>query len=131
VALIEAQRQEQAAAAAAQPAQGEMFKPGGKPVEQFDADKFKQDLKEKLRVEIQRFAEKNIDIPRITTIVNTKEVRLDFTAKPTLTGLELVEQKLRASNLATGQERTDETVEVLEIAEPRNFLAGRLLAGTG
>ena len=38
-----------------------------------------------------------------------------------------MEQKLRASNLATGQERTDETVEVLEIAEPRNFLAGRLL----
>ena len=127
LALIEAQRQEQAAAVAAEPAQGEIFKPSEKPVEKFDAEKFKQDLKEKLRVEIRRFADKNIDIPRITTIVNTKEVRLDFTAKPKLTGLELVEQKLRASNLATGQERTDETVEVLEIAEPRNFLAGRLL----
>jgi len=129
VALIEAQRREQAATVATQPAQGEMFKPGGRPAEQFDADKFKEDLKEKLRVEIQRFAGKNIDIPRITTIVNTKEIRLDFTAKPALIGLELVEQKLRASNLATGQERTDETVEVLEIAEPRNFLAGRLLQG--
>jgi type III restriction enzyme len=127
VAVIEAQRQEHAAAVAAQPAQGEIFKPGEKPVEEFNADKFKQDLKEKLRVGIQRFAEKNIDIPQITTIVINEEVRLDFIAKPTLTGLELVEQKLRATNLATGQERTDETVEVLEIAEPRKFLAGRLL----
>ena len=127
VALIEAQRQEQAAAVAAQPAQGEIFKPSEKPPEKFDAEKYKQDLKEKLRVEIQRFAEKNIDIPRITTVVTTKEVRLDFTAKPKLTGLELVEQKLRAANLATGQERTDETVEVLEITDPRKFLAGRLL----
>ena len=126
-AAIEAQHLEQAAAAAAQPAQGEMFKPGEKPPEPFDAEKFKQDLKEKLRVEIQRFAEKNIDIPRITTVVNTKEVRVEFTAKPKLTGLELVEQKLRAANLATGQERTDEAVEVLEITDPKKFLAGRLL----
>ncbi len=36
-------------------------------MEKFAAEKFKQDLKEKLRVEIQRFAEKNIDIPRIMT----------------------------------------------------------------
>ncbi len=126
-AAIEAQRQEQAAAAETQPAQGEMFKTGEKPADTFDAEKFRQELKEKLRVDIQRFAEKNIDIPKITTVVTTKEVRLDFTAKPKLTGLELVEQKLRAANLATGQERTDEAVEVLEIAAPRMFLAGRLL----
>jgi hypothetical protein len=83
-------------------------------------------LKEKSRVEIQRFAQKNIGIPRITTVVTTKEVRLDFAAKPKLASLEIVEQKLRATNRAAGQERTDEAVEVLGISL-RSIVAFALL----
>ena len=125
---IEAQRQEQAAAAAAQPAQSEMFKTAAKPLEEFDAKQFKKDLKEKLRLEIHRFAGKNIDIPKITTYTNPQVVFRSFKATPKLVTLEMVEQKLQFANLATGAERrSDANVEVIEVDNPRKFLAQRLL----
>ena len=127
IAVIEAQRKEQEEAAVAQPPQSELFKPGVTPPEEFDAAKVKEELKEKLRVDIHRFAGKNIDIPRITTYANPEVVFHSFTATPKLATLEMVEQRLQSANLATGEERREDAVEVNEVANPRKFLANRLL----
>lgn len=126
VAAIEAQRKELEAAAAQSP-QSDLFKPSTQPPDKFDAAKFKADLKEKLRVEIHRFAEKNIDIPKITTYANPEVVFRAFTATPKLATLEMVEQRLQSANLATGEERREDAVEINEVANPRKFLAQRLL----
>ena len=127
IAVIEAQRKEQEEAAAAQPPQSELFKAGVTPPEEFDAAKAKEELKEKLRVDIHRFAEKNIDIPKITTYANPEVVFKSFTATPKLATLEMVEQRLQSANLATGEERREDAVEVNEVANPRKFLANRML----
>ena len=127
IATIEAERKKQEQAAAAQPPQSELFQPGVQAPEKFDAAKAKEELKEKLRVDIHRFAEKNIDIPRITTYANPEVVFHSFTATPKLATLELVEQRLQSSNLATGEERRQDAVEISEVANPRKFLAQRLL----
>jgi type III restriction enzyme len=124
---IEAQRKRQLEAASTQPQQMELFKPTGEPPEGFDATKFKEDLKERLRVDITQFADKNIDIPKITTRANPNVAFRPFKATPTLTALELVEQWLQSANLATGAERREANVEVMEIENPRKFLSQRLL----
>ena len=124
---IEALRREQEKAAAAQPQQSELFKVGSPMPEKFDPAKAKQELKEKLRVDIHRFAEKNIDIPKITSYANPEVVFNSFAAMPTLATLEMVEQRLQSANLATGEERREDAVEVNEVANPRKFLAQRLL----
>jgi type III restriction enzyme len=95
--------------------------------EPIDIEQFRKDAREKLRTDFKVFAEKNIFIPKIITYSEPKTVFKPFTPHPRVEKLELVEQKIRVSNLATGEQRTEGAVETWVVDDPRSFLAGRLL----
>ena len=107
--------------------QGELFPSLQDLAEPIDMESFWKDRREKLRAELPIWAEKNITVPKITTYTEPKTVFKPFIPKPRVGELELVEQRIRAANLATGEQRTGEAVETWLVDDPRTFLAGRLL----
>jgi len=106
-------------------AQGALFEDegAGPKVRPFDPETLRRELTERLR----DFAHANIDVPNIT-IDTCPEVRIEpFDVKVNIGPLELVDQKILSHDLATGRDRVGETVEVLDIDNPRAFLAGRVI----
>jgi type III restriction enzyme len=94
-----------------------------------DIQAIKDELRTKLREEIKQFAERNIDIPRITTYVEPRVTVRPFIPVPSFDDLQIVEQRLRFGNLASGEERSGEAVEIHAVEDPRRFLAARLIEG--
>jgi type III restriction enzyme len=101
----------------------------GEEVPAIDIQALKEELRTKLREEIKQFAERNIDIPRITTYVEPRVTVRSFQPIPRFDDLQLVEQRLRFGNLASGEERSGEAVEIHMVEDPRRFLAARLIEG--
>lgn len=106
-------------------AQGMLFEEedAGPKVRPFDPEELRRELTERLRA----FAHANIDVPKIT-IDTCPEVRIEpFDARVNIGPLELVDQRMLSHDLATGHDRVGDTVEILDIDNPRAFLAGRVI----
>jgi type III restriction enzyme len=98
------------------PAEGVEAKP-------FDPIALETELKERLR----HFARANIDVPRITTDTFSDRKLEPFAVTVNFGPFELVDQRVLAHELGSGRERTGERLEVMDIENPRAFLAGRLI----
>lgn len=107
--------------------QGSLFPSLKEVAEPIDLEQFRKEAREKLRTDFKVFAEKNIFIPKIMTFTEPKTGFKPFMPHPRVEKLELVEQRIRVSNLATGEQRTEDAVETWVVDDPRSFLAGRLL----
>lgn len=93
------------------------------PSKPFDPKTLKAELEELLG----RYANANIDVPHIVT-ETTSKLRLEpFEAAVNTGPFELVEQRMLSRELASGKEHMGEQREVMEIDNPRAFLAGKLL----
>lgn len=82
---------------------------------------------EELKTTLKNYAEANIDVPRIITDTYPERDFQPFNVKVTVGPFELVDQRLLAHDLATGKEHTGDKLDVMEIENPRAFLAGRLI----
>jgi len=91
--------------------------------EGFDKVVAAAELKQKLK----RLAERHIDVPHIITDVETERKLAAFDVKVSVGPFELVKQHLESTELQSRETRTGEEVEVLEVDNPRGFLAGRLI----
>jgi type III restriction enzyme len=89
----------------------------------FDAEAYAAELRERLRTYAYLF----IDVPRITTDTSSERKLAAFEVKVNVGPFELVDQRLLAHDLASGKERLGDKVEVMEVENPRAFLAGRLI----
>ena len=92
-------------------------------VKKFDAAALEAELKDKLR----QYAKESIDVPHIITEIDTDRKLEPFDVHVNIGPFELVEQRVLSHELASGQERVGERLEVMEIENPRAFLAGRLI----
>ncbi|HBG25967.1 MAG: hypothetical protein A2Y10_13845 [Planctomycetes bacterium GWF2_41_51] len=89
----------------------------------FDPAVLEADLKDRLR----RYARASIDVPHIITETYTDRKLEPFDVKVNIGPFELVEQRVLTHELASGEERIGEQLDVMEIENPRAFLAGRLI----
>jgi type III restriction enzyme len=89
----------------------------------FDPIALEAELKERLR----RFALANIDVPRITTDTFSDRKLEPFAVTVNFGPFQLVDQRVLAHELGSGKERMGERLEVMDIENPRAFLAGRLI----
>jgi type III restriction enzyme len=92
-------------------------------VKKFDPAALEAQLKERLR----KYAKASIDVPHIITETYTDRKLEPFDVNVNIGPFELVEQRVLAHELASGEERIGEQLEVMEIENPRAFLAGRLI----
>ena len=92
-------------------------------VRKFDAEALEAELKDKLR----QYARESIDVPHIITEVDTEKKLEAFDVRVNIGPFELVEQRMLHHELASGKEHIGDSVEVMEIDNPRAFLAGRLI----
>lgn len=89
----------------------------------FDPAVLEADLKDRLR----KYAQASIDVPHIITETYTDRKLEPFDVKVNIGPFELVEQRVLTHELASGEERIGEQLDVMEIENPRAFLAGRLI----
>ena len=82
---------------------------------------------EELKQTLSNYAAANIDVPRIITDTYPEREFQAFDVRVNVGPFELVDQRLLAHDLATGKEHTGDAVAVMEIDEPKPFLAGRLI----
>lgn len=82
---------------------------------------------EELKTTLKNYAEANIDVPNIITDTYPERDFQPFDVKVTVGPFELVDQRLLAHDLATGVEHTGDKLDVMEIDNPKPFLAGRLI----
>jgi len=92
-------------------------------IEEFDPDKLAAELKELLK----NYAHASIDVPRILTDTRSDKKLLPFDIKVGVESFELVEQHVLTRELASGKEKEGERLEVMDLDNPRAFLAGRLI----
>jgi type III restriction enzyme len=92
-------------------------------VKKFDVEAIEAELKDKLR----KYARESIDVPQIITEVDTVKKLEPFNVKVNVGPFELVEQRVLTHELASGAERIGEQLEVMEIDNPKAFLAGKLI----
>jgi type III restriction enzyme len=95
----------------------------GTEVKKFDPAILEKELKEKLR----KYAKASIDVPDIGTETSTVSKLELFEIKVTTGPFELVDQRVLTQDLATGEEKEREKLEVLEIDNPTGFLAARVI----
>jgi hypothetical protein len=81
-------------------------------------------LETELKDRLRKYANASIDVPHIITETYTDRKLEPF--KVNTGPFELVEQRVLTHGLASGEERVGEKLEVMEIDNPRAFLAGRL-----
>lgn len=87
----------------------------------------RESLTQQYREQLQDYADKYIDVPRIYLNL-CPENKLDaFDVKVNVGPFELVEQRIVAHNLSSGEERLGENMEIMEVENPRAFLAARLI----
>jgi len=89
----------------------------------FDPAALEAELKEALR----KYAQASIDVPHIITETYTDKKLAPFEVRVNIGPFELVEQRVLTHELASGEERVGEKLEVMEVENPRAFLAGRLI----
>lgn len=89
----------------------------------FDVGKLESDLKERLRA----YAKAAIDVPWIIADTTTESKLQPFGVTVSIGPLELVDQRILRHELASGEETLGDRVEVMDIDNPRAFLAGRLI----
>lgn len=82
---------------------------------------------EELKATLKNYAEANIDVPRIITDTYPERDFRPFDVKVNVGPFELVDQRLLAHDLATGKEHTGDKLDVMEIENPKPFIAGRLI----
>jgi len=92
-------------------------------VKKFDPVELEGQLKEALR----NYAEASIDVPYIITETYTDKKLEPFQVRVNIGPFELVEQRVLTHELASGDERVGERLEVMDVENPRAFLAGRLI----
>ncbi len=88
-----------------------------------DVAKLESDLKERLR----SYARAAIDVPWIISETTTEAKLQPFDVKVSVGPFEMVDQRILRHELASGDETIGERVEVIDIDNPRAFLAGRLI----
>jgi type III restriction enzyme len=88
-----------------------------------DPDQLAEHYKEQLTT----FADRYIDVPRIYVDVSPERKLEPFEVQVRKGPFELVDQHMIGHNLATGQDRLGDKVDVMEIENPRAFIAGRLI----
>ena len=96
---------------------------GGLEAKLFDPVTLEAELKDRLR----SFAHANIDAPRITTDTFSDRKLQPFDIKVNFGPFELVDQRVLTHELGFGRERIGERLEIMEVDNPRAFLAGRLI----
>lgn len=89
----------------------------------FDPEVFSRELTEKLR----DYASAAIDVPDIITETSTERRFEPFPVRVTAGPFALVEQRIRKADLSTGQEEVGERLEILDVENPRAFLAAKLI----
>ncbi len=89
----------------------------------FDAAELEADLKDRLR----EYSKLAIDVPWIIADTTTEAKLQPFEVRVTVGPFELVDQRILRHELASGEETIGETVEVIDVENPRAFLAGRLI----
>lgn len=82
---------------------------------------------EELKITLENYAQANIDVPHIITDTYPDRDFQPFDVKVNVGPFELVDQRLLAHDLATGKEYTGDKLEIMEIENPKAFLAGRLI----
>ncbi len=92
-------------------------------VKKFDPAILEKELKEALR----RYAEASIDVPDLRTETSTVAKLEPFEVRVTTGPFELVDQRVLTQDLATGEEKEREKLEVLDIDNPKGFLAARVI----
>lgn len=88
-----------------------------------DASKLEADLKERLRA----YSKLAIDVPWIIAETSTEAKLQPFDVKVSIGPFELVDQRILRHDLASGAESLGDKVDVIDIDNPRAFLAGRLI----
>lgn len=83
--------------------------------------------KEELKATLLNYANASIDIPQIEAETTTTMKLAPFDVRVNIGPFELVDQRLLARELASGKERLGEKVAVLDVDNPRKFLAGQLI----
>jgi len=83
--------------------------------------------KEELKTTLLNYANASIDIPQIEAETTTTMKLAPFDVRVNVGPFELVDQRLLARELASGKERLGEKVDVLDVDNPRAFLAGQLI----
>lgn len=82
---------------------------------------------EELKTELLNYALASIDVPLIEVETVSTRKLATFDVKVNVGPFELVDQRILARELSSGKERLGEQVEVLEVENPRAFLAGQLI----
>lgn len=88
-----------------------------------DIGKLESDLKERLRA----YANAAIDVPWIIADTTSDSKLQPFDVKVSIGPFELVDQRILRHELASGEETLGDRVEVMDIDNPRAFLAGKLI----
>lgn len=83
--------------------------------------------KEELKKALTNYAEQSIDVPHIEIETVSNRKLEPFAVKVNSGPFELVSQRLLSKELASGKERVGEQVDIIEIENPRAFLAGQLI----
>ena len=86
-----------------------------------------EQLAEHYKQQLITFADRYIDVPRILVDVSPERKLEPFEVQVRKGPYELVDQHIIGHNLATGQDRLGDKVEVMEVENPRAFIAGRLI----
>ena len=86
-----------------------------------------EQLAEHYKEQLTTFADRYIDVPRIFVDVSPERKLEPFEVQVRKGPYELVDQHIIGHNLATGQDRLGDKVEVMEVENPRAFIAGRLI----
>lgn len=122
IAKLEEESEEVKQVLTEQPTLFEVSKPAEE-ARKFDPAALEAELKDRLR----KYAEASIDVPHIITETYTDRKLEPFSVKVNIGPFELVEQRVLTHELASGEERVGDKLEVMEIENPRAFLAGRLI----
>ncbi|MDD5531007.1 MAG: DEAD/DEAH box helicase family protein [bacterium] len=84
-------------------------------------------LRTELKTQLHNYALANIDVPDIRIETSTDKKLESFKIAVNIGPFELVEQHILTHDLSSGKEALGEKLEVMEIENPRAFLAGRLI----
>jgi hypothetical protein len=85
------------------------------------------ELTDHYRQQLITYADRYIDVPRIFIDVSPERKLEPFDVEVRTGPYELVDQHMISHDLSTGQDRLGDKVEVMEVENPRAFLAGRLI----
>jgi len=85
------------------------------------------ELEARLKDLLRRYVHANIDVPQIRAETTTARELEPFDLKANAGPFTLVDQRILAHELASGKEHEGEKLEVLEVENPRAFLAGRVI----